>query len=370
MSREISTIVTGMSYLEGPRWHDQRIWFSDFYTCRVYSAAEDGSDIRTEAEVAQQPSGLGWLPDGRLLIVSMRDGRLLRREADGTLVCHADLSGYINGHLNDMVVDTHGRVFVGEFGFDLMGGADFKPAGLLRVDPDGTITKAAGDMWFPNGSVITEDGTLLVDETFGNRVSAFDITDDGTLANRRTWAKFGEPPSDSELGKHARPGRRRPRRLLPGRGRGAMDSRRPRRPGHPGAPRRRDHRGNPGRHRRIRLHARRSRWPHLVHLRRARLPGTSAQERSRGMPDGHPRRHTPCGFALTCSRSRPLSRDRTRCPRCPASRGTTRCRHRRIAVVRVLRRARPVVRIRPQVPPGALPPRARCRPARQDAADS
>lgn len=201
MSREISTIVTGMSYLEGPRWHAQRIWFSDFYTCRVYSAAEDGSDIRTEAEVPGQPSGLGWLPDGRLLIVSMRDGRLLRRETDGTLACHADLSGYISGHLNDMVVDTHGRAFIGEFGFDLMGGAGFKPAGLLRVDPGGTITKAAGDMWFPNGSVITEDGTLLVDETFGNRVTAFDITEDGTLANRRTWAKFGELPSDSELGK-------------------------------------------------------------------------------------------------------------------------------------------------------------------------
>src|SRR5947209_1919428 len=137
MSREISTIVTGMSYLEGPRWHDQRIWFSDFYTNRVYSAAEDGSDLRTEAEVPQQPSGLGWLPDGR----------------------------------------------------------------LLRVDPDGTVTRAAEDMWFPNGSVITEDGALLVDETFGNRVTAFDITGDGTLANRRTWAKFGELPGDRELGK-------------------------------------------------------------------------------------------------------------------------------------------------------------------------
>ncbi len=201
MSSEISTIVTGMSYLEGPRWHDQRIWFSDFYTGRVHSAAEDGSDLRTEAEVAQQPSGLGWLPDGRLLVVSMRDGRLLRREADGTLVTHADLSGYINGHLNDMVVDARGRAFVGEFGFDLMGGADLKPASLLRVDPDGTITKVAGDMWFPNGSVITEDGTLLVDETFGNRVSAFDIAADGSLANRRTWARFGELPGDRELGK-------------------------------------------------------------------------------------------------------------------------------------------------------------------------
>lgn len=201
MSREINPVVTGMSYLECPRWHDQRIWFSDFYTYRVYSAAADGSDVRVEAEVPQQPSGLGWLPDGRLLIVSMRDARLLRREADGTLACHADLSAYVSGYPNDMVVDAQGRAFVGEFGFDLMGGANFKSANLLRVDPDGTVTTVADDMWFPNGSVITEDGTLLVDETFGNRVTAFDIADDGTLTNRRTWAKFGELPTDMELEK-------------------------------------------------------------------------------------------------------------------------------------------------------------------------
>ena len=190
-----------MAYLECPRWHDQRIWFSDFYTYRVYSAAEDGSDLRVEAEVPEQPSGLGWLPDGRLLIVSMRDARVLRREPDGSLVCHADLSDHVNGLLNDMVVDSRGRAFVGEFGFDLMGGADLKPGILLRVDPDGTVTKAAGEMWFPNGSVITEGGTLLVDETFGNRVTAFDIAEDGTLTNRRTWAKFGELPAEREFGK-------------------------------------------------------------------------------------------------------------------------------------------------------------------------
>jgi len=196
MSREISTVVTGMSYLECPRWHDQRIWFSDFYTGRVLSAAEDGSDLRTEAEVPQQPSGLGWLPDGRLLIVSMRDGRILRREADGTLVTHADVSGYIGGHLNDMVVDAQGRAFAGEFGFDLMGGGDLQPGVLVRVDPDGTATRVADDLLFPNGSVITENGTLLVDETFGNRVSAFDITADGSLTNRRTWATFADPPTE------------------------------------------------------------------------------------------------------------------------------------------------------------------------------
>jgi sugar lactone lactonase YvrE len=198
MSREITTVVAGMSYLECPRWHDQRIWFSDFYTYRVYSAAEDGSDVRVEAEVPRQPSGLGWLPDGRLLIVSMRDAQLLRRETDGTLAFHADLSDHVTGHPNDMVVDSQGRAFVGEFGFDLMGGANLKTANLLRVDPDGTVTTAAEDMFFPNGSVITEDGTLLVDETFGNRVSAFDIAEDGTLTNRRTWAKFGELPTERE----------------------------------------------------------------------------------------------------------------------------------------------------------------------------
>ena len=201
MSREITTVVAGMSYLECPRWHDQRIWFSDFYTYRVYSAAEDGSDVRVEAEVPQQPSGLGWLPDGRLLVVSMRDALVLRRETDGTLTHHADLSGHVTGHPNDMVVDSRGRAFVGEFGFDLMAGADFRTAKLLRVDPDGTVTTAAGDMYFPNGSVITDDGTLLVDETFGNRVTAFDIAADGTLTNRRTWAKFGELPDGTELEK-------------------------------------------------------------------------------------------------------------------------------------------------------------------------
>ena len=201
MSRQANAVITGLSYLECPRWHEQRIWFSDFYTYRVYSAAEDGSDLRTEAEVPQQPSGLGWLPDGRLLVVSMRDARLLRREADGSLVTHADLASQVTGYPNDMVVDSRGRAFIGEFGFDLMAGAPLEPACLLRVDPDGTVTKVAEDMWFPNGSVITDDGVLVVSETFGNRMTAFDIADDGALTNRRTWAKFGDLPTDRELGK-------------------------------------------------------------------------------------------------------------------------------------------------------------------------
>ncbi|MEU4673228.1 SMP-30/gluconolactonase/LRE family protein [Amycolatopsis sp. NPDC023774] len=199
MSRETTTILEGLSYLECPRWHENRIWFADFYTHRVCSAAEDGTDLRTEAEVPQQPSGLGWLPDGRLLVVSMRDRLLLRREPDGTLVPHADLSGQVKGHPNDMVVDARGRAFVGEFGFDLMGGAPLESASLLRADPDGTVTTVARDLWFPNGSVLTDDGVLLVNETFGNRVTAFDVADDGSLSNRRIWAQFGDVPTGEDL---------------------------------------------------------------------------------------------------------------------------------------------------------------------------
>ncbi len=201
MSREIATVVDGMSYTECPRWHEGRLWFVDFYTHRVLSVTEDGGDLRTEAEVPAQPSGLGWLPDGRLLVVSMRDSRLLRREPDGSLATHAELGAHVGGHPNDMVVDTRGRAFVGNFGFDLMNGAPVAPTVLLRVDPDGTVTVVADDLWFPNGSVVTDDGVLLVDETFGNRISAFDIADDGSLTHRRTWAQFGELPTERDQAK-------------------------------------------------------------------------------------------------------------------------------------------------------------------------
>lgn len=199
MTRTVETIGDGYAFLECPRWHEDRLWFVDFYTYRVYSAGADGSDVRVEAEVPEQPSGLGWLPDGRLLVVSMKDARVLRREPDGSLVTHADLSAHVSGHPNDMVVDGRGRAFVGEFGFDLMAGDPVQPASLVRVDPDGTATTVADDLWFPNGSVITEDSVLVVGETFGNRSTAFDITDDGSLVNRRTWAQFGDLPGTSDL---------------------------------------------------------------------------------------------------------------------------------------------------------------------------
>jgi sugar lactone lactonase YvrE len=196
MAREIKTVIDGMAFTECPRWHDGRLWFSDFYTYRVYSAAEDGSDLRTEAEVPGQPSGLGWLPDGQLLVVSQRDRKILRRHHGGTLQTHADLQAMAPAHLNDMTVDSAGRAFVGNFGFDLMAGAPATTTCLHRVDPDGTVTTAATDLWFPNGSVVTADGALLVDETFGNRITAFDIAADGSLVNRRTWASFGTVPRE------------------------------------------------------------------------------------------------------------------------------------------------------------------------------
>ena len=201
MTATPATVASGFGFLEAPRWHSGRIWFSDFYTHRVLSAREDGSDLRTEASVPQQPAGLGWLPDGRLLVVSMRDRKVLRREADGTLVTHADLSSHATGHANDMVVDAEGRAYVGNFGFDLMSGAPLETASLHRVDPDGTVTEAAADLWFPNGSVITPDGVLIVNETFGNRCTAFDVTPGGQLVNRRVWAEFAPLPSDRALEK-------------------------------------------------------------------------------------------------------------------------------------------------------------------------
>ncbi|CNE31258.1 gluconolactonase [Mycobacterium tuberculosis] len=199
MAGTASTVISGFRYLEAPRWRDGRIWVSDFYTHQVVSAREDGSDLQVEAEVPGQPSGLGWLPDGRLLVVSMRDRKILCREQDGTLAVHADLGEHATGHVNDMVVDAEGRAYVGNFGFDLMAGAPLETAALHRVDPDGTVTEVASDLWFPNGTAITAGNVLLVNETFGNRVSAFDVTGDGRLVNRRVWAEFGPLPTERSV---------------------------------------------------------------------------------------------------------------------------------------------------------------------------
>ena len=184
----VQTLVENLHFPEGPRWRDGALYFSDFYQYRVFRMAPDGTLV-TVAEVAEQPSGLGWLPDGRMLVVSMRNRQLLRQEHDGQLVLHADLFEHAAWHCNDMVVDRDGRAYVGNFGFDSHGGAPVKGADLLAVETDGVVRAVASDLLFPNGTVITPDGrTLIIGETRGKRLTAFDIESDGSLANRRVFA--------------------------------------------------------------------------------------------------------------------------------------------------------------------------------------
>jgi sugar lactone lactonase YvrE len=195
---ELSVVLDGMSFLEGPRWHDGALYVSDFYTHRVLRVVP-GNEPEEVAAVPNQPSGLGWLPDGRMLVVSMIDRKVLRQEESGDLVEHADLGPIAAGHVNDMVVAEDGTAYVGNFGFDLMRGATVRPAPLARVDPDGAVTVASEPLWFPNGAAITPDGsTLVVAESFGNRLSAFPIHADGTLGDRRDWAALGPPPASDD----------------------------------------------------------------------------------------------------------------------------------------------------------------------------
>ncbi|MGK3204360.1 SMP-30/gluconolactonase/LRE family protein [Amycolatopsis sp. MEPSY49] len=198
-SRQPTVVAAGFSYLECPRWHAGRLWVSDFYTEKVVAIDERGG-IEVVAEVPGQPSGLGFRPDGRLLVVSMRDHRVLVRDDEGQLTEHADLSGVVSGVLNDMVVDDRGRAWVGNFGFDLMGGAPLRYTTLTRVDPDGGVAVAAEDLGFPNGMVILPGGVLVVAETFAGRLTAFDIGEDGELSGRRVWAQFGQPPQTDDVG--------------------------------------------------------------------------------------------------------------------------------------------------------------------------
>jgi sugar lactone lactonase YvrE len=191
---EFTTLIGGLSFTECPRWRDGRLYVSDFYTHRVLAVGMDGV-AETIARVPGQPAGLGFLPDGRMLIASMRDRKVMRRELDGALVVHADLSAQAPWHLNDMLVDADGRAWVGNFGFDLMGGADARATVLICAEPDGTARVVADGLGFPNGTVLTPDGqTLIVAESTMNRLSAFDV-DQRSLVERRTWAEFGDPPT-------------------------------------------------------------------------------------------------------------------------------------------------------------------------------
>ncbi|MHB1209187.1 MAG: SMP-30/gluconolactonase/LRE family protein [Acidimicrobiales bacterium] len=194
-------IREGLSFGEGPRWHEGRLWFSDFYRHGVFSIDPHGHDERLEHTVPGQPSGLGWLANGDLLCVSATDHRVLRF-SKGVETTFADIGAYCGFWANDMVVSSTGFTYVGNFGFDLdtllrevgaQGLLSSPPptTNVVVLDPDGNVLQVVPDMAFPNGSVITPDGsTLIVGETMAFRLSAFDIHSDGTLSNRRVWAQL------------------------------------------------------------------------------------------------------------------------------------------------------------------------------------
>lgn len=195
---ELTTLIEGLAFAECPRWRNGRLYFSDQHTRRVFAVAPDGK-AELLAEVAGKPSGLGFLPDGSLLIVSMLDRKILRRNHDASLEMYADLSHLAPCHLNDMLVDPEGRAWVGNFGFDLHAGAPATTTVLICVEPDGSAKVAAEGLGFPNGMVLTPDGkTLIVAESFFNRLSAFSV-DSGTLGTRRTWAAFGDLPVSTDV---------------------------------------------------------------------------------------------------------------------------------------------------------------------------
>lgn len=185
---ELRVLMAGLALGESPRWHDDRLWFSDWGAQEVIAVALDGTS-EVVARVSTFPFCIDFLPDGRLLIVSGRDGLLLRREPDGSLVTHADLSSLAAPPWNDIVVDGRGNIFVNNLGFAFGTDAAFAPGTIVAVTRDGAARQVADGIAFPNGMVVTPDNsTLIVAESYGERLTAFDIAPDGSLSNRRVWA--------------------------------------------------------------------------------------------------------------------------------------------------------------------------------------
>ncbi len=198
MKETMQTLMTNLMFGESPRWHDNRLWFADWGTQQIIAAGIDGS---TEVIVALrlssfQPISFDWLLDGSLLIVSSRDGRLLRRELDGSLVTQAELSDLSKGW-NEIVIDGRGNTYVNGGGFDLMAGEKFAPGMIALVTRDGLIRQVADGIAFPNGMAVTPDNsTLIVAESYGKKLTAFDIAEDGQLSNRRVWADLQDGVPD------------------------------------------------------------------------------------------------------------------------------------------------------------------------------
>lgn len=188
-------VVTGIRFPEGNRWHAGRLWYSDMHTGEVFSVdPERDTAPRLETTIVGQSSGLGWLADGRLVVSAMESRTLVAVAEDGSSSVYADLSAVEPSLINDLVVDeATGRTYVGAFGYDLYGGEELRPGPLHLVDTDGSVRLAADGLVFPNSAnVLPGTRTLVVSETWGGRLTAFDVEDDGSLTGRRVWAPLPE----------------------------------------------------------------------------------------------------------------------------------------------------------------------------------
>ena len=191
----MTVLMDGIVFGESPRWHDGRVWFSDWGAHQVIAFDPDGGH-EVVVSVPSFPMCIDFLPDGRLLVVDSAQQRLLRRETDGSMVTHADLAPVSKKPWNDLVVDAHGDAYVNNIGFDFPGGEP-APGCIALVTLSGGVRLVADDLAFPNGMAITANGaTLIVAESYGNRLTAFDIGPDGGLGGRRVWAEVGDDHPD------------------------------------------------------------------------------------------------------------------------------------------------------------------------------
>jgi sugar lactone lactonase YvrE len=191
----MTVLMEGIVFGESPRWHAGRVWFSDWGAHQVIALDPQG-DHEVVVSVESFPMCIDFLPDGRLLVVDSAQQRLLRREPDGSMVTHADLAPVSNKPWNDIVVDANGNAYVNSIGFDFPGGEP-APGLIALVTPEGVVRPVGDSLAFPNGMAITIDGaTLIVAESYGNRLTAFDIGQGGSLGNRRVWAEVGDDHPD------------------------------------------------------------------------------------------------------------------------------------------------------------------------------